>query len=155
MGYNGSLINETNWNEEERLSRVINVDAVGKERNRLRKEIVISIRAFMSETGPTETAKDAAAHIVLALRGIYDTVEQSVVAWEKRGYWVKADRFRLEWEWTLGVSNKLETALKQQEWAEISQLCIQIAQRFYNVTVSPNHRMGTPWVGSWKKLFSV
>jgi len=136
------------------LSRVIQVDSVGSERNRYRKEIVISIRAFLTQTEPTEEAKDCAAHIVLALRAIYNTVEQSVIAWEKRGYWVKADRFRLEWEWTLGTSNKLEKALKAGDWAEAASICIQIAQRFYNVTVSPNHRMGKPWVGAWTKLFS-
>lgn len=136
------------------MSRVINPDSVGTERNRLRKEIIITIRAFLSQTGPTDEAKDMAAFIVLALRNIYNTVEQSVIAWEKRGYWVKADRFRLEWEWTLGTSNKMEKALRAENWLEVSTFCIQIAQKFYNVNVSPNHRMGIPWTGSWKKLLS-
>jgi hypothetical protein len=138
---------------EDHLSRVIQLDSVGSERNRLRKEIVISIKNFLSQTEPTDEAKDSAAHIVLALRAIYNTVEQSVIAWEKRGYWVKADKFRLEWEWTLGLSNKLEKFIKSDDWGEVATICIQIAQRFYNVTVSPNHRMGKPWVGAWKKLF--
>ena len=107
----------------------------------------------MSQQEPNTEAKDAAAFIVIALRKIYDTVEKSVVAWEKRGYWVKADKFRLEWEWTLGLSNKLEKQLIEENWIEVAGSCMQIAQKFYNVTVSPNHRMGQPWKGSWKKLF--
>ncbi|MBI9048363.1 MAG: hypothetical protein JEZ00_03005 [Anaerolineaceae bacterium] len=136
------------------MSRVFNPDSAGKERNQLRKKIVIAIRAFMSQQEPNQEAKDASAFIVIALRRIHGTVEQSVVAWEKRGYWVKADRFRLEWEWTLNMSNKLEQLLIQENWIEVAGTCVQIAQKFYNVNVSPNHRMGVPWTGSWKKLFS-
>lgn len=136
------------------MSRVIKTDAVGTERNRLRKEIVITIRALLSQQEPSDEVKDMAAFIILALRKIYATVEQSVVAWEKRGYWVKADRFRLEWEWTVSVSNKLDKALRAENWGDVSTTCINIAQKFYNVTVSPNHRMGIPWTGSYKKLLA-
>ena len=153
MGYNGSL-ESIRTTKEAHLSRVFNPDSVGKERNKLRKQIVIAIRAFMSQQEPNKEARDAAAFIVIALRKIYDTVEQSVIAWEKRGYWVKADKFRLKWEWTLSTSNKLEKLLVEENWIEVAGMCVQIAQKFYNVTVSPKHRMGTPWTGSWKKLFA-
>jgi hypothetical protein len=152
MGYNGSL-ESLRTTKEAHLSRVFNPDSVGKERNKLRKEIVVAIRTFMSQQEANQEAKDAAAFIVIALRKIYDTVEQSVIAWEKRGYWVKADKFRMEWEWTFGTSNKLEKLLIEENWIEVAGICMQIAQRFYNVTISTNHRMGTPWTGSWKTLF--
>ena len=45
-------------------------------------------------------SRDLAAFIAISLEKIFETVETSVVAWEKKGYWVKADRFRLEWEWS-------------------------------------------------------
>jgi hypothetical protein len=154
MGYNGTFIIGYRAIEEDLLSRVINPDSVGSERNRLRKQVIITIRAFLSQNGPTDEAKDMAAFIVLALRNIYDTVETSVIAWEKRGYWVKADRFRLEWEWTLSTSNKMEKMLVDERWEDVAGICIQVAQKFYNVNVSPKHRLGIPWTGSWKKLFS-
>ena len=37
--------------------------------------------------------------MVLALEEIAVSIDVSVQAWEKRDYWVKADRFRMEWEW--------------------------------------------------------
>ncbi len=36
----------------------------------------------------------------LALEEINSNIDKSVEAWEKRGYWVKADKFRLDWEWS-------------------------------------------------------
>jgi len=97
-------------------------------------------------------SKDMAAYIVLALREIHDTVETSVVAWEKRGYWVKADRFRLEWEWSQTLSDKLYQALMTDDWAAMAMLLAQIAQKLNKEQIPARHRMGTPWVGAWKLL---
>ena len=82
------------WRDE--MSRVINPDSAGKERTRLTKAIVISIRELAKQTEPGAKARDLAAFIALALLTIAEGIDVSVAAWEKRDYWVKADRFRME-----------------------------------------------------------
>lgn len=134
------------------LSRVINPETAGKQRKQLARSVVLSIRELSKQTEVTSASKDMAAYIVLALREMHDTVESSVVAWEKRGYWVKADRFRLEWEWTQIFGNKLYNALMGDDWASLAMLLAQIAQKLNKEQIPARHRLGTPWVGAWKHL---
>ncbi|HKI53793.1 MAG TPA: hypothetical protein VJ987_06685, partial [Anaerolineales bacterium] len=81
------------------MSRLIKTDTVGKDRTRLSKGIVIAIRELAKQNEVTTESKDLAAFIALALQTIADGIDESVAAWEKRDYWVKADRFRMEWRW--------------------------------------------------------
>ena len=134
------------------MSRVINPNAAGKERTRLTKAIVITIRELAKQKEPGEASRDMAAFIALALQTIADGIDVSVAAWEKRDYWVKADRFRMEWAWAGQMGEKMKTAALEDDWASVAMLSAQIAQKLYKVKVSERHRMGTPWGGAWKQL---
>ena len=134
------------------MSRVINPETAGKQRKRLARSVVLSIRELGKQTEVTVASKDMAAYIVLALWEMHETVEASVVAWEKRDYWVKADRFRLEWEWSQSLGNKLYKALMADDWASLAMLLAQIAQKLNKEQIPARHRLGTPWVGAWKHL---
>ena len=134
------------------MSRLINPDAAGKDRPRLSKAIVLSIRELAKQQTITNEAKDLAAFIALALQTISEGIDASVVAWEKRDYWVKADRFRMEWMWTGQYAEKMKAALLQEDWATIAMLMPQIAQKFSKIVVSDNHRLGKPWVGAYLQL---
>lgn len=137
---------------EESLSRVINPDSSGKERNKLTKNIVKAIRELMIQKEPNLLAKDLAAYISLALKEIHETVDISVEAWEKRGYWIKADRFRLEWEWTDNYSLLMKNAILGEDWSGVALLSAKIAQKFSNIKIAQNNRLGEPWHGAMKKL---
>jgi hypothetical protein len=134
------------------LSRVINPDSVGKERTRLTKGIVLCIRQLAKQAKVTPETKDQAAYIALALQGIADGIDVSVAAWEKRDYWVKADKFRMEWMWAGQLAAKMKEAVLGDDWATIAMLMPQIAQRFNKIEVSDNHRLGTPWTGAYTLL---
>jgi len=134
------------------LSRVINPDSAGKDRTRLTKAIVLAIRELAQQTEPTAAAHDLAAFIALALATIAEGIDASVAAWEKRDYWVKADKFRMEWMWAGALSAKMKTALLAEDWASVAMLMPQIAQKLTKVQVSPNHRLGKPWEGAYRKL---
>ena len=134
------------------MSRVINPDSAGKERNRLTKAIVISIRELAKQNDPGDKARDLAAFIALALETIAEGIDVSVAAWEKRNYWVKADRFRMDWAWAGQLGEKMKTAVLEDDWASVAMLSAQIAQKLHKVKVSEKHRMGTPWVGAWDRL---
>jgi len=134
------------------LGRVINPDAPGKSRNTQVKIILFAIRELMQQTKPDDTSKDLAAFIGLTLMDIYSSVDQSVVAWEKRGYWLKADRFRMEWEWTNPVGKELCDAVKNQDWGTIASRTAFVAQKFSNTIIPKTNKMGPVWRGSYERL---
>ncbi len=136
------------------MSRLITPDSAGKERPRLTKAIVLAVRELAKQKQVTDDAKDLAAFISLALRIISDGIDVSVIAWEKRGYWVKADKFRMEWMWTGQFADKMKVAIFTDDWGTIAMLMPQIAQKLNKIVVSDNHRLGKPWVGAYKQLTS-
>jgi hypothetical protein len=77
---------------EKLMSRVINTQSVGKERNQLVKAIVISIRELMKQGKPDSVSKDLVAFIAIALETVSETIERTVTPWEKRNYWVKGEK---------------------------------------------------------------
>lgn len=121
-------------------------------RNRLAKSIVLAIRTLMQKGEPDKESLDMAAFVVLALEKIAESVDQSATAWEKRDFWLKADRFRMEWDWTLSYKNSLETAVLAENWVEIPLELVRIAQKLGSVEVAVKHRLGTPWIGAWEIL---
>lgn len=134
------------------MSRIINPESVGKERTRLTKSAVLCLRELARQSEVTSQAKDQVAFIVLALETISEGIDASVAAWEKRDYWVKADRFRMEWMWAEQVAAKLKTALLADDWTAIASALPTIAQKFNKVEIAQNHRLGEPWRGAYQSL---
>ena len=130
---------------EVKLSRVINLESSGKERTKLTKTIVKAIRELMVQKEPNKLTKDLAAYISIALMEIHKTVDVSVEAWEKRGYWLKADKFRLDWEWTEIYSVQMRDSILNEDWAGVALLSAKIAQKFTNIQIAQKNRLGEPW----------
>ena len=133
------------------MTRIIKTSTPGKERARLSKAIVITIREFMRQQEPDKHTRDMVAFIILALKEIAEGIDKSVAAWEKRGYWVKADKYRMEWLWAGQTSKKLQGAFKEENWAEIARILVEIMGQFEKIKVSDRHRMGKPWQGAYKE----
>lgn len=134
------------------MSRIINPESAGKERLNLSRAILLALRELMKQTQPDATSRDLAAFISLALNEIYETINVSVTAWEKRDYWLKADRFRMEWAWSQALSEKMSHAVIGDDWGQVALLSVQIAQKLSNVKFPVRHRIGEPWIGAWKQL---
>ena len=136
------------------MSRVINPDSTGKQRTQLSKAIVLAVRELARQKDVTDQTRDLAAFIAIALQIISDGIDVSVTAWEKRDYWIKADKFRMEWAWAGQIAEKMRASVLSDDWATVAMLSAQIAQKLTKVQVSENHRLGKPWVGSFKQLNS-
>ena len=134
------------------MSRIINSESAGKERTRLTKAIVLAIRELAKQSEPGDQARNLAAFIVIALTIVDQTIDVSVAAWEKRGYWVKADRFRMDWAWSGQAAEKMRIALQSDNWMEVAQVAAMTGMKLNKITVPPGHRLGQPWVGAWKEL---
>lgn len=134
------------------MTRMINPDSAGKERTRLTKVVVITIRELLKQTEPGDLSRDLIACLLLSLDRIYETVDVSVEAWEKRDYWLKADRFRMDWNWTKIVADRLRPFVLSENYAEIIPIAVQVAQSLESIKVSDKHRLGKPWEGAWADL---
>ena len=134
------------------MSRIINPDSAGKERTHLTRAVVLAVRELARQTEPGPESRDLAAFIALALQIIADTIDVSVAAWEKRGYWVKADRFRMEWLWAGQLADKMRRAVTADDWETVAQAAAQTAQKLGKINVPLNHRLGTPWAGAFQEL---
>jgi len=134
------------------VGRVINLESAGKDRTRLTKGIVLAVRELAQQSGPGDESRDLAAFMALALQAIADGIDVSVVAWEKRGYWVKADRFRMEWAWAAPLAARMRAAVLAGDWGTVALVATQSAQKLHKITVPAGHRLGRPWVGAWKEL---
>ena len=136
------------------MSRIVKTDSAGKLRNRLLKAIVISIRALMRQNSVNSETKDLAAFISNALLAVHETIEETVTPWEKRDYWVKADKFRLEWAWTKSTGEDLLEATREEDWVKVALLSAQVGLKLRKIQVSDKHRMGKPWIGAWKLMMA-
>ncbi len=134
------------------MSRVINPDSAGKERTRLAKGIVLAIRELAQQNKPGIESRDLAAFIALALKIISETIDATVAPWEKRDYWIKADKFRMAWAWSSQYAENMKRAVLNDDWGSVAQISALTAQKLSKITVPPGHRLGRPWVGAWKEL---
>ena len=134
------------------MGRVINPESAGKERTQLTRATVLALRELMRQTQPDAQTRDLAAFIALALYSIAETIDSSVEAWEKRGYWVKADRFRMDWRWAESLGKAMHQAVIAEDWPRVAETAVQVAGKLGNVKVPQRHHIGTPWIGALDRL---
>ena len=134
------------------MGRVIKLEETGKQRTLLVRSVVLALRELAHQKEINDLSKDLSAYIVLSLKAINDTIDSSVEAWEKRGYWLKADKFRLEWSWAEKWGQTMHHALLKDDWQVVATSVAQVAQKLKDVDVPKRHRIGTPWIGAWNQL---
>lgn len=134
------------------MARVINLESAGKDRKRLLQAVAQALRELGLQTTVDAHTKDLAAFIAITLESIYRTIDPSVAAWEKRGYWLKADRFRMEWIWTGQLGESLRQAILKDDWLNVASLIPKLAEKLNGVNLPQRNRLGAPWDGAWEQL---
>ncbi len=134
------------------MSRLIKTDTVGKTRTHLTKAVMITLRELAAKKQVDDEARDMAAFLALALYAIYDTIDESVKAWEKRDYWMKADQFRRDWAWSGALAQKAREAALLNDWGELAQLMPEIAAKLGSVKLPKSNTIGKPWTGALAEL---
>lgn len=137
------------------MSRLINGPNPGTERNQLRRTVAEALRHLMSKKQIDDESKDMVALIVYSLHGISEGVEQSARAWEKRDYFVKADKFRMDWAWAEKYANKLEVILRGELWAELPLALAELAANFSDITITKFVRSDAMWRGRYRQLMAA
>jgi hypothetical protein len=135
------------------LSRIIQTaGSPTTQRNRLRRTIAEALRRLMEKPAFDAESRDLTALIVFSLREIATNINQSAEAWEKRDYYIKADRFRREWEWVGPMERLLATALLYDQQDELPLLFAQLVARFQDVSVNKLTRGSRLWEGAYERL---
>ena len=134
------------------MSRVIATNSVGKQRRQLRRTIAEALRRLVSKPAFDEESQDLASLIVFSLRRLEEGVEQTASAWEKRDYYLKGDRFRLQWEWLEETSYALESALLLAQWDKAIETLASLLPRFSDITVAKYTRSAELWSGCYQLL---
>jgi hypothetical protein len=137
------------------LTRLIKTGSAGKDRVLLEKGIALAIRELARQPEMNEVTRDLLAFIALSLLSIGETIDTSVAAWEKRGYWIKADHYRMEWSWASRFGDAMKQAILTEDWGEVARITGQVTQKLNTVKIAQRNRMGTPWMGSYKKLTNI
>lgn len=136
------------------MSRVINIDNPTKKRNKNRRTIAELLRRLSQKPEVDHEVKDMASTIVYALREIADGVEQTVVAWEKRNYWLKAERFVRQWEWTKEAAANLEDVIRNDAWDLLPELLADLFPRFSDIQIKTMTRKPDTWLGAYERLMA-
>ncbi len=134
------------------MSRVINPNAPGKTRNQHLRTLAEILRRLAAKGAIDDEVRDMAAAMVFIFRDISAGVETSILAWEKRDYWLKADRFRLEWEWAAQAAADLEDVIRNGAWDLLPGLAASLLPRLADIRVKKFTRNPELWLGAYEQL---
>ncbi|MFQ5399108.1 MAG: hypothetical protein ACE5E7_05860 [Anaerolineae bacterium] len=136
------------------MSRVINLDSPTKIRNRNRRAVAELLRRLSQKPQIDEEARDMAATIVYLLRELNKGVDQTAQAWEKRGYWMKAERFLRQWDWTAEAAANIEDIIRNEAWDLLPGLLVDLFPHFADIQIKMMTRKPTLWRGAYRKLLA-
>ena len=134
------------------MSRVIRVDGPGKTRNHLMRNSAELIRHLSQKTAVDDETRDMTALLVYCFRGIDEGIDESVQAWEKRDYWIKAEQFRLRWAWAGEAAIQLDDIVRQGRWEDMPPVLIHLLPHFEAIKVAKFTRKPSLWSGAYDRL---
>jgi hypothetical protein len=119
-------------------------------RSKLLQALALALAAEQQADGGKSERRDILAYVLQILDEISTSVTATSIAWEKRGYWVKADRFMREWSWVRTARERLMLALEKSEVQASSVVAPELAQRLSEVKIPARMRQTKPWTGAWE-----
>jgi hypothetical protein len=134
------------------MSRIIATEGPGKMRSQHRRTIAEALRRLSQKPGLDDEVKDLAALIVFCLHRIADSVEQTTEAWDKRNYYLKADRFREGWRWVEPMTDELSALIYEERWSQLPEVLVQLMPHFSDVTIKKLTRKPSLWKGAYDKF---
>lgn len=134
------------------MSRVINPNPPGTTRNHHMRTAAEMLRRLAAKPAVDTETKDMAAAMVFLFREVHAGVDTSALAWEKRDYWLKADRFRLEWEWAEQAAADLEDVIRNGAWDLLPRLLAELFPRLAGIKIKKLTRKPEVWQGAYARL---
>jgi hypothetical protein len=136
------------------MSRIINSNNAAKVRNQNLRLIAAAMRTIGRSAAVDEQVKDLSSALVFLLREVHESAEHSASAWEKRGYWMKADRFLREWQWAAHNAANLEDVIRNDAWDLLPRVLADITPHLADIHVNKAPSAGQTWRGAYEKLLA-
>lgn len=127
------------------MSKIIQLDSPLCERTFLMRYGALAIRALGQQQVINEQAKTICIFFANVLARIDENVEKTCSAWEKRDYWMKADKFRLEWEWAKHYSTEVRTIINYDQWEKLPGIIEKLVPHFANTKIPQKMYLEKPW----------
>ena len=134
------------------MSRIVNTSEPGTVRSQMRRTIAEILRHLMFKPRLDDESKDMAALVAISLQEIAATIDVTTTAWENRDYFLKADRFRLEWEWAAPAARRLEEIVVSGDWDRLPGELVALAPRFADIRIAKMTRGPETWQGALQAL---
>lgn len=132
------------------MSHVVNYQNPNQYRKKLLQEIYNVIVQYNENN--IVFPRDCLAYILLALGYLEDSINETVNAWEKRNYWLKADRFRGEWDWVENYRKVIKTELTENKDGRVGDLLRELQDKVrQTLKTIPKFRY-VDVRGSWDRL---
>lgn len=136
------------------MSRVVNVENPGKRRNAARRSVAEILRYLSRKGQIDDEARDMSAALVFLLREIKATVDESAAAWEKRGYWMKVERFVRDFEWIPEMAANIDDVIRNGAWDLLPELLADLSPRFDDIPIKTMTRKPNAWRGAYRRLLA-
>ena len=134
------------------MSRVIQTDGFGKQRNQLMRTSAELLRRLSQKPAIDDEAHDMAAALVFCFKEIENSVEDAMVAWEKRNYWNKVEQFRTQWIWVGLAAARLEQLIRTENWDQLPPYLLTLFTHFSDITITKFTRGADAWEGAYARL---
>jgi hypothetical protein len=134
------------------MSRVISIDKPGSTRNGHRRTVAEALRRLSQKPQLDQEAKDLAALIVFALHAIANTIDQTADAWDKRDYYMKAERFREQWRWLEPLTDELSSVIYEGRWDHLPPVLARLMPHFADINIKQLTRPAALWEGAYQKF---
>lgn len=134
------------------MSRLVKPDDTGRMRERHRRTIAEGLALLAGKQELDEEGRDVVAIIALSLLAIHRGIEDSASAWERRHYFLKAERLRAQWAWTERLARRLIQRLWAADWEGLSTVLRDLEFRFADVRVERITRSPNFWRGGHSRL---
>jgi hypothetical protein len=145
-GYN----DDEAWIAELQVSRVVRAEAAKRVRERHLAAAGLALEGLERADLDAEERRDRLAFVSLTLAEVQRSVEQTAEAWEKRGYWVKADRFRADWAWLPGPLRELDEILASEHLAAAPRILPRLGGHIPQASARLR-ASGALWHGAWDR----
>jgi hypothetical protein len=134
------------------VSRVFRPQSAASKRRKLLQYLKSAVIASKGKTLDEYENRDLAAFICQVLEDIAESVKATASAWEKRGYWVKADQFMAQWSWIETSFRQATGALECGELQPQSVISQQLEDHLEDIKLSSRMRNQKPWKGAWREV---
>jgi hypothetical protein len=118
------------------VSRTHRAVSPAQTRQAILRQIRTAIQPAQGGSADPSAERTRLAYVCESLRRLSISVEETACAWEGRGYWTKADRFRREWAWVGPALGEFEAAAQETSPARADPAMARLLVRLIQLGVA-------------------